>query len=594
MTGIRADLPAGRLPGRGPGGPVISALVAVWRAAIVQKVRSGRLRSAGWPYGLGAVVAVTAVLYVAAGVLALLSAPLRRADGLAVPGSLSVSVPVHLVWLLTFLMVFALALFHTAAIHATWWLTGLGLLVTSLLLGVWGVMTAVGGGMPLGAVATTVLVAVLVTLSLVRRRRRFAWWEFPMVLAVIGTSMALSLVMLSRQAAESHLRLTVVFLDQTVSTLQTLVAPAAIAAGAAVAEITVALTLAATRQLQRASRSTHRRWPQLLLAAVVVVRLVQIGRQLWTRDQVAGGWLVLVGAALLVAGLAGVSLLLIALGRGRAGKVQTEELPQELTRMGIPIGVAMIVLLLPLTLFLLAFQVLWSLDPTGLSAQLAFDPSLLTDQLSELAQLSAGVIMVGLAVRETARRGRLDRGLLLGCAGVVLIMLEARVLTGYRWALRIDADAVSLVATVLAVAVIGWHLVRHRLTAQRATALTSVLILCALVSSRDFVSDPVGALVGYSGVALVLFGLTWDFLTGSDWANRDGSRFPRPVRVLLLLAYTLLTAAVVAYSALSRSRDRHATLDDYAQLGDLVLGTALLAAAFVTILRTVRTEEPLG
>lgn len=99
-------------------------------------------------------------------------------------------------------------------------------------------------------------------------------------------------------------------------------------------------------------------------------------------------------------------------------------------------------------------------------------------------------------------------------------------------------------------------------------------------------SDPVGWVLGYSGVALVLFGLLWDFFTGLTWANGESRRFPRPVRVLLALTYTLLTVTILAYVSLVRSGNDFATLDDYAELGDLVLGTALLAAAFTTVLRT--------
>ena len=51
------------------------------------------------------------------------------------------------------------------------------------------------------------------------------------------------------------------------------------------------------------------------------------------------------------------------------------------------------------------------------------------------------------------------------------------------------------------------------------------MALCALFSSCDFVSDPVGALLGFSGAGLVLFGLTWDLFTGSAWANGQSGRF---------------------------------------------------------------------
>ena len=107
--------------------------------------------------------------------------------------------------------------------------------------------------------------------------------------------------------------------------------------------------------------------------------------------------------------------------------------------------------------------------------------------------------------------------------------------------------------------------------------------MCALFSYRDFISDPVGVLLGFSGAALVLFGLTWDLFTGSDWGNGDSRRFPRPTRVLLVLTNSVLTMTVLAYAALIRDGSTTIYLDPYAEFGDLVFGTALLAAAVIAV-----------
>jgi hypothetical protein len=106
------------------------------------------------------------------------------------------------------------------------------------------------------------------------------------------------------------------------------------------------------------------------------------------------------------------------------------------------------------------------------------------------------------------------------------------------------------------------------------------------------VSDPVGALIGYSGAALVLFGLTWDFLTSSDWANREGKRFSQPTRVLLVMANTLMTVSVLAYGALVRNPDAALNLELFAELGNIVFGTALLAAAFLAAGSAVADDRP--
>lgn len=97
-----------------------------------------------------------------------------------------------------------------------------------------------------------------------------------------------------------------------------------------------------------------------------------------------------------------------------------------------------------------------------------------------------------------------------------------------------------------------------------------------------------------SGVALVVFGVFWDLLTGSEWANRSSRRLPAASRVLLALAKTLLGLLVVGYAALARSAVNVADPDVYAELGDLVLGTALVAAAFLVILRAVEEDVPTG
>jgi hypothetical protein len=211
--------------------------------------------------------------------------------------------------------------------------------------------------------------------------------------------------------------------------------------------------------------------------------------------------------------------------------------------------------------------------------------------LTDPIRLVTGLVLLVLAA-VVARRGSAQLALLLGCTGVMLITLAQRFLTGGHLPLVQDADAVNLIATAVALALAGWYLVRRRLSRARAVGLTCMLVLSALFSYRDFVSDPVGALIGYSGAALVLFGLTWDFLTSSDWANRDGKRFSRPTRVLLVMANTLMTVSVLAYGALVRNPDAALDLERFAELGNIVFGTALLAAAFLAAGSAVADNRP--
>ena len=96
---------------------------------------------------------------------------------------------------------------------------------------------------------------------------------------------------------------------------------------------------------------------------------------------------------------------------------------------------------------------------------------------------------------------------------------------------------------------------------------------------------------GSPGAALVLFGLTWGLLTDSGYANEGSKRYPVPTRVLFVLANVLVAISILAFTSLARDPTATISLDDFAVLGDQVLGTALLAATFVVVLVAVRDER---
>ncbi len=569
-------------------GRALALVRTVWRGAVADTVSAGRLRAVDWPYGLGSVVAACAVLYGVAAALALGSSLLRRNGPLAVPDTLVSSTPVSVVWVLIFLMTACLSVLHVAGLHGPWWMKILSTLTVLGQLVLWTGAAAFLAGARLGtAVSALVIVGVLV-LTLLRARRELAWWEVPVLLLATGTVVGLALRVMSRNTVAYGLQFTPLFLDEIVAVLGFFVLPAAFAAGVAVAEIAVAVTVVATRQAQRLTR---RRWPFVILGVVVAARLGQVGRQLAGLDPAASGWLALGPALVLVAAFAGWGWLLGRLGRRPGGPTTVSELPAEVARVGLPIGVALTGLQIPVLLFVTALQIAITLAPGAGAASLALDPSPLVDRAVDVVRLLLALVLLGVSVR-LARRGRIGPASVLGCAGLVVLALTMRLLTGYRWALWIDPDSLNLVATVVVLVAVVVHLVRRTLSRERAVALAGAMVLCALFSSRDFVSDPVGALIGYSGVGLVLFGLTWDFLTGSSWANGDSRRFPRPVRVLLVVIYSLLTATLLAYGALVRKPESGVALNAIGELGDLVLGTALLAAALTAVLATVRDQRP--
>lgn len=560
-----------------------AAVREVLDQAVLAKIRDGRLRDRGWPYGLGAVVAVGVVLLVLTGLLALLAGPIRATSRLTVPNSLTSSVPDDVVWILVFLLAFCLALLATAAIHGPWWLTTLGLLALAILLGAWSAATTATNGLTVAAVAALVTLGVVVVLAVVRRRRSLAWWEFPLVLGLVGLVLVLCTLDFTRTDRLLGFRLAPIFLDQTMSLLVFLVLPAAFAAGAAVAEIAVGVTMVATRA---AHRQAAGRWPSVVLAVVVVLRLLQEGRRLSAFDPVSGGWLAVVPALALVAAFAGLGWLIARLVPLRQVPVAT--LADDLGRIAVPVGAGVIAMMLPVYVLLFGFQIVVSLNPGA--APGGFDPSPLVDRMVDGFRLLLAAVLIGVALWQ-ARRGRAGLALVVGGAGLMLAFLALRLLTGYRWALWLDPDALISVVTLLVVMIAGLLLLRRRLTPARAVGLTAVLVLAVLLSARSVVNDPFAALLGYTGVAFVLFGVTWDFLTGSDWANVDGRRVRRPVRVLLALGYPLLTVAVVAADALIRRPRTFSDINAFAELGELILGTALLGAAAVVVLAAVRGDR---
>jgi hypothetical protein len=211
------------------------------------------------------------------------------------------------------------------------------------------------------------------------------------------------------------------------------------------------------------------------------------------------------------------------------------------------------------------------------------DVAAVVGRLVDPVRAVVGLAVLLLALR-AARQGRATRALVLGMVGVVLLTLARTLVQGPQARAGIDPDVLNLVATAVVVVGGAVQLVRRRLTRPRALALAGALTLCALFSGRDFISDPLGALLGFSGAALVLFGLVWDLFTGSGWANGESRRFARPTRVLLVLANSVTTMSVLAFAALVRDGSTTIYLDPYAELGDLVFGTALLAAGLVAVL----------
>ncbi|GAA3556476.1 hypothetical protein GCM10022197_09560 [Microlunatus spumicola] len=566
-------------PRPGVAARVVPYVRAVARQTVVAPVREGRIREDAWPYGLRAVVLLAYLTFLLAGVLVVASGPIRRASVLDAGASGGVGLPEPAVWMLATLFSFGLSLLLTAGLRAPWWLRLLALLVVLAALAAWSLRTPGTSGSVWWPLVVLALLAGLVVLVVVRSRRPFAWWELGAVWAISGACLVVGLVE-NRYAVEFGSDQVPLLLQYLAAILGYLVLPTAMVAGAAVAEVCLRLTVSATEQAQRVARH----WvPYAVLGVVVLVRAVQVVRQVLTLDPVRQGWDVVVPSLLLVGLLAVVGVGLLAVARRRSARPDVDGLGDELTVIALPVGAALIVVNLPLQLAVGVLPLVAALDTTGAVTGSDVDAAALVGRLVDPIRAVVGLAVLVLALR-AARRGRATRALVLGMVGVMLVSLARGLVQGPEARAGVDPDVLNLVAT--AVVLVGGvvQLVRRRLTRPRALALAGALTLCALFSGRDFISDPVGALLGFSGAALVLFGLVWDLFTGSGWANGASRRFARPTRVLLVLANSVTTMSVLAFAALVRDGSTTIYLDPYAELGDLVFGTALLAAGLVAVL----------
>jgi hypothetical protein len=497
--------------------------------------------------------------------------------------------PEQLVWPLVLLLSFGVASLMAAAQHGPWWLKVLGLLFTLMVMGTWSLRSpSLAGWAGWPVIAACFMTAVLV-LVIIRWRRGFVWWEFAAFWALIGLGMTVG-VAETREAKIYGSDLNPLNLQQTAAVLGYLALPAATLAGASVAEVTVRATAAATQNAQRFAKQG---WPYLILIVVLCIRSVQCVWLIAERDPVVEGLTSLLWACALVTAFALVGLVLLRLSRRRESTPVVSELGDQLGRVGFVIAAVLIAVTLPVQVFLSVLQVLASLEPGGAAARMSFDVTPLVTRVVDPSRALVGIVLLVLAVR-SARRGQTSRALVLGGIGVMLVALARQLLFGDRTPAPINPDALNLVASAVVVVTVVILLLRRKLTPQRALALAGLLILSALFSYRDFISDPLGALLGFSGAALVLFGLTWDLFTGSGWANQESRRFPRPTRVLLVLTNYVLSMTVLAYAALIRDGSTTIYFDPFAQLGDLIFGTGLLAAAAVAVFDCAWRDRPIS
>lgn len=561
------------------------------RMLVVDPIDRGRLRDTAWPTGLAPVVALGTGAFALA-VLVILVAPLvRELAPLSVSvGATVLSLPRLLLPALLWLVVIAVALLQTAALHVRRLTAAVLTATTSLIVLFLGSLDlgASSGAAPAvtpGKVVAVVAVVALVTLALARRRARFAWWEFPLVLAIIGTATIVALARSSAESAPYGIDFGPTAVSLVMSSLGQLAVPAAIAAGAAVAELAVTASTAVVAAVSRPGRSRP-----VSRAAPVVLVVAFLAIALWRLAEIVAGVVAGVGApvdpaawplsiALVVAiGMLGASIHRV---RG-SGRTAVGDVLDWLDDVALPVAIALSITLAPVVLLLLAAQIAaaWGLDPGVLGGALAIADALRSTVALTVVRGVVGAALVVVALL-LARRGRRGSPELLGTIGAVALASIAPALGGSVGAgvAPWSSEALAVIIALGTLLLAGLLAARRQLDERRLALLTVALLLSAAAAWREVIADPLGLLLGASGIALVLVGFIWGFLTDAEITRSDSAAYPRPVRVLLFLANAVFGVAVLAFGALARDVTAAIDLDAFARSGDELLGTALILAA---------------
>ncbi|WP_460774590.1 hypothetical protein [Microbacterium sp. GXF7504] len=550
------------------------------RTVFVDPVRDGRLRVERWPAGLAPVWIVGLLGYAVAVVAVLAAGPVRAASPLVFTGGQGLSLPEWAVGPLLALVVLALAFAQTAALHVPAWLGVTVTVVSSLLLietGAWG---GRGDGLTPAAVVSFAAAAALWVLYLLRRRRRFAWGEFAAVFAVLAVGIGVATWQIARGASVFGLEVGPMVLTSVMQSIGTLAFPAAVAAGAAVAQLSCTVAIEAVA-------SARRHLPGVV-GAVLLVALVAWRVWVLVADAVDGilpSLASVLAACGLLAVIAGGMLLLARLRRGAVA--DPAALADRFITLGPSLAVVLTVTVVPAA-FLLLFSAVafaYTADDTLTTVLQALGQAITTGTAIWVVRLVGGLALVGMALRQ-ARRGRTVTPELMLAAGVAIAWTAVVALsgaTGVLWTGR----SLTLVVTVGVLLAALWWLVRRAFTPDRAGAVGTALLIAALFDQRTFVEDPLQLLLGFTGLFFVLFGFVWAMLTGGDVANGHSHRYPRASRVLLFLANALFGVTVLAFAALARDPGVPIDLEGMAGLGDQLLGTGLLAAVLVAALAGV-------
>ncbi len=555
---------------------------------LVEPVREGRLRDVQWPPGLRPIVAVGLAGYIAAVTLVLGSSIIRQQLELTVQaGTNAPPLPRSVLWVSMALTALAVTLGQSGALHTRAWLRWLVTTFTVLVI----LLASIPDleAVPLGRVIAVAACLGLVLFVALRGHRRFAWWEFVVIAVLVWGSFAASIGLVAARSLPLGYDFVPIVVSLVLVTVGQLAIPAAIAAGAAVAELAVSSAV----WVAGAFRDKLGRTAVIVLLCVVAVwRVIDLVPA--TIAVVGNPFSELVALLAAAAFIALIAALWVLLARVRRGG-------EHPTTAGLIAALSSVSLLIAACITLMIPSAFAQLG--GLVALAYGAPDALGDFLIAFSSVASATVVVG-GVRSLAglamiviavvlaRRGRPMLPELLAAVGLASLGSGAAIL--FDLPLSWTPVALSYVATIAAFAMLVTLLLTRRITMPRITAITGALLIAALFEHRDWISDPLAAVLGSAAIATVLLGFVWSLLTGYGQANTDSARYPRPARVQLVLANAVFGATVLAYSALARDPDSIVNLADFAEYGGRVFGDALIAGSLLTAYAAAAFNRKLG
>jgi hypothetical protein len=541
--------------------------VATLSKVFWEPIREGSPDPRDWPRGLRPVILLCAGAYLLATVLVLASGWIRSNDTLVQYNG--DSFPVWSVTVLLWLVVLTLSLALSAALHThpVISLLTFGTCVLPLLL-----TTAVTAGLT-GAV-TWIIVLALIVFAVVRARRRYAWFEFPVVLILVSAAVYVPLAF-TPFGVGADLRPLMLML--MLGSIVGVAAPALAMAGYAPAEIAVTLGewLVNRIRLETTGRPGHRVVLGVVLALGLLVFGYDVGRGLagaeW--DYRREAWLA--SAVTLVVAVIGCWLLL----RNRPARPAEGPTAEQWTGYAYLLVIFWVAVIIPVTVLAtvggLLSAVLGDQGLAGLAGNLAS-----SNLFSGLWRLGTVVLALVWAFR-ARRRGEWVAPVLLVCYAVLTSLGAVTMLTDARYGVSWSLPTLVALAVALCLLQVPIAILRRRGVERQLWIAVLALFISAMVGRRELLSEPGALAAGISGLAVLLFGLIWRVLTDAGITRRGTRWFPVPTRVLFYAANALFAAVIVAHVALTRQENPLLDLEHFAAVGENTVGTPLVLGAIL-------------